>query len=252
MNVRELLVAALLAACGVPACSNEGEGDRGAPAALPDLVFRDDTPSLILTWLDATGSAHVGAAPGDVPDDAKRFVRVVVGDRDAGQTDPIYVSNLTERSDDGSYTARSVPRREWEAEIERRRRASPIAEAERLDPPPRPPADRPRPEPSPAPEVSGPKLGESAAHVSAIVYGAQWCGPCHDALAHLKRRGVKSEYKDIDKDAAAKVEMKAKLSKVGRRDGAIPVIDVGGQILVGFSARALDQALEKAAGGTIM
>ena len=40
-------------------------------------------------------------------------------------------------------------------------------------------------------------------------------------------------------------EMQAKLVKAGWRGGSIPVLDVRGRILVGFDARALDQALRE-------
>jgi hypothetical protein len=45
--------------------------------------------------------------------------------------------------------------------------------------------------------------------------------------------------------------MARKLARAGQRGAAIPVIDVGGQILVGFDPRALDDALRRAqAAGT--
>jgi hypothetical protein len=58
--------------------------------------------------------------------------------------------------------------------------------------------------------------------------------------------------KDIETTAGAQAEMSQKLARVGRRGGSIPVLDVGGQILVGFSPAAVDQALAKAAAGTTL
>jgi len=46
--------------------------------------------------------------------------------------------------------------------------------------------------------------------------------------------------------------MQAALAKAGRRGGSIPVIDVAGEILVGFDPRALDKALARAATATVL
>ena len=82
--------------------------------------------------------------------------------------------------------------------------------------------------------------------ITAIVYGADWCKPCHDAERYLKRRGVSVVKKDVDNSEAAQQEMRRKLKRVGRGGASIPVVDVMGQILVGFSPRALDRAIETA------
>jgi glutaredoxin len=79
-----------------------------------------------------------------------------------------------------------------------------------------------------------------------IIYGASWCGPCHQAAAYLKQRGVAFVEHDIEKDSAAAREMQSKLAKAGRQGGSIPVLDVRGRILIGFDQRAVDQALGRA------
>lgn len=72
-----------------------------------------------------------------------------------------------------------------------------------------------------------------------ILYGASWCGACRKAIAYLEQRGVDFEMKDVEDDPDAEAEYLRKSN--GRR--GIPLIDVGGQILQGFSPRALDAAL---------
>jgi hypothetical protein len=54
---------------------------------------------------------------------------------------------------------------------------------------------------------------------------------------------VKFVLHDIEKDSSAQREMQAKLAKAGARGGSIPVLDVRGRILIGFDARAVDEAL---------
>ena len=72
-----------------------------------------------------------------------------------------------------------------------------------------------------------------------IIYTARWCGACHRALEHLDEAGVDYVNKDIEDDPDAEEEY---LQKSGGRRG-IPLIDVGGQIMQGYSRRGLDRLL---------
>jgi glutaredoxin len=87
--------------------------------------------------------------------------------------------------------------------------------------------------------------------VTATIYGASWCGPCHQAEALLKSLGVKVTMKDIEKSSAAAREMQDKLRRINRQGGSIPVIDVMGQIFVGFSDGSLRKAVQNARGATL-
>jgi hypothetical protein len=57
--------------------------------------------------------------------------------------------------------------------------------------------------------------------------------------------------KDIEKSGAAAKEMQDKLRRINRQGGSIPVIDVMGQIFVGFSDGSLRKAVAKARGATL-
>jgi glutaredoxin len=76
-----------------------------------------------------------------------------------------------------------------------------------------------------------------------VIYGAEWCGPCHQAAAFLARRGVAFVERNVETDRDAAREMRNKLDRAGLGGGGIPVIDVSGRILVGFNARQVDRAL---------
>lgn len=240
-------------------CSKSSDAGQGEQRELPPLGFSDATPDLMLTWIDERGDTHVETSTKSVPKAHARFVRVVIADRD--ERDPIYVADVSEPDPAGSYVAHGVPRSRWEEEIARRRKEG-GALAEQIPPPPprRAPPREPRSDPAPLPapppnhdrEPAAPPLDPSMANVKVVVYGASWCGSCHKALDHLKRKGVKADFRDIEKDGTAQVEMKTKLDRASGRHGAIPVIDVAGQILVGYSPRDLDRALEKARGGTML
>lgn len=240
---------ALLAACFAwvvtgMGCSEEESGDGTKPQAvedLPSLRLTDETPNLLLTWVDDKGNTHTEVSIADVPAAGRRLVRVVVTDERAGQGGRFYVADLTRQNTDGAYAVRTMSRREWEKVIEQRRNAY----LAKVAPPP--PTARPG---SSADRQTGPSAGRH--DVVAIVYGAAWCGPCHQAKAYLKKRGVRVIYKDIDADPKAQAEMQAKLRRVGRAGAAIPVIDVSGQILVGYSPGALDAAIKRAQRGTAL
>ena len=77
-----------------------------------------------------------------------------------------------------------------------------------------------------------------------VIYTTQSCPHCRKALAHLDRRGVPYVNKDVENDRGAEKEY---LEKGNGRRG-VPLIDVGGKILRGYSPRSLDDALDRGAG----
>jgi glutaredoxin-like YruB-family protein len=72
-----------------------------------------------------------------------------------------------------------------------------------------------------------------------VIYTTSWCGYCRKAMAHLDAKGIDYENKDIEADSDAEAEY---LEKSGGRRG-VPLIDVGGQIMQGYSRERLDQML---------
>ena len=67
-----------------------------------------------------------------------------------------------------------------------------------------------------------------------VLYSAEWCGACRKAKRHLARRGIAYEERDVDVPRWA--------DELYRRTGAraVPVIDVEGRMLTGFSAAGYD------------
>lgn len=72
-----------------------------------------------------------------------------------------------------------------------------------------------------------------------IVYGAPWCGFCHTAMHYFDKLGVKYNYIDVDQDMKAGMEA---VEKSGQR--GIPVIDLAGDIIVGFDRPKIDASLK--------
>jgi glutaredoxin len=238
---RALAVAVALSLVGA-GCSHRPD-DGTAPASaepLPALVIRDDSPNLLLTWLDPRGVGHTEVHPADVPPAGRGLVRVVVADREDGTHDRFYVVDLTKPRADGGYPARTMTRGAWESEIARRRGDDGTV--------PPPEAQR-----EPSKTSSGdakPPHGSAAVHV--VIYGASWCQPCHQAAAWLKSHGVAYVLKDIEADPGAEADMRSALASANRRGGSIPVIDVEGQVLVGFNESELARAVDKASRGTTL
>ena len=73
-----------------------------------------------------------------------------------------------------------------------------------------------------------------------VVYGAEWCGFCHEAMRYFDSLGVKYLYKNVDMDPG---DARAAVEKSGQT--GIPVIDIDGQIIVGFDRPHINQALKE-------
>lgn len=208
---------------------------------LPPLELRDDTADLLLTWIDDKGDFHVVQKPGEVPPEGRGQVRVVITTKPEGGGRLVYVADLTQKAADGSYSVKTMTRAQWNELGADRRKVRMEALEKEL---PKELADKPASE-SPNKEPSAEEKALNA-KVRAIVYGADWCKPCHDAEAFLKKLGVDVAKKDIEESRAARAEMQSKLASAGRMGASIPVIDVGGKLLVGFSRAAVQAAVEAA------
>jgi glutaredoxin len=222
---RGAALVALWAAAAGGCRRRDDDPSRPRAGALPALSLRDDTPDLLLTWLDARGDFHTAQRPADVPPEGREAVRVVVTSRDEGSaSDLLYVADLNRRGPDGGYVVQSMSRSEWESIAARRRQAS-----------------------APPAPVGSERGGAAASAVTVVIYGASWCGPCHQAAEYLRGRGVRVVSRDIEAEPDAAAEMRGKLERAGARGGNIPVIDVMGRLLVGFNPRELDAAVAAAA-----
>ncbi|MDB4944178.1 MAG: hypothetical protein JWP97_3712 [Labilithrix sp.] len=206
------LLAVALLACG---CSKK----EAEPAVeLPTVT--ETTPGLLFTWIDDKGEFHVEEKPSAVPEASRETVKVRDPARDALPSDRIFVADLRNAGPNGAYPVKMVPGGEFEDIAVTRRAKHGLTLSPR--------------EAGAIPEPERPAV---------IIYGASWCGPCHQAAAFLKGKGVAFVEHDIEQDHDAAREMKAKLQKAGARGGSIPVLDVKGKILIGFDARAVEQAL---------
>jgi glutaredoxin len=242
-----VLIFSALSGAGCKRPSNDKAGAASTtpkPSELPPLEVKADTPNLLLTWVDDKGDFHVVQKPTDVPTEGRSTVRVVVTTREEGTGALVYVANLDETTATGAYRLKTMPRAEWEELGAGKRKARLEALAPSAAPSAPPPGNPP--ETGKSPGGAGAKAPANG--VVVIIYGADWCKPCHDAERYLKQRGATVIKKDIDNNEVAAEEMQKKLARAGRSGASIPVIDIMGQIQVGFSPAALEQALSNARG----
>jgi glutaredoxin len=235
-RVRRLVVwllAVSLVAAAAPACKRSQAASKGDDPA--PLVVRADSQGLLLTWIDDKGDFHVETSVADVPLMGRDAVRVVDPDKDDGtHADRVFVADLRTAGADGAFPVRVMTRADFEAlAVARREKTGPTLAS--AGPPPA----------SAAPPTDDTPSGSAKppAHALVVIYGASWCGACHDAEKYLRSKGVPYVEKDIEKDPGAAREMQDKLAKNGLRSGSIPVIDVRGKVMVGFNPQEIDGAL---------
>ena len=73
---------------------------------------------------------------------------------------------------------------------------------------------------------------------SVKVYSTSTCSYCHMAKAFLTKNNIEFESLDVGTDQAAKQEMIDKSGQMG-----VPVINIDGEIIIGFDKDALQKAL---------
>jgi glutaredoxin 3 len=72
-----------------------------------------------------------------------------------------------------------------------------------------------------------------------IIYSATWCAFCHAAKDYFDKLGIAYDDRDVESDPKYAEESVAKSDQRG-----IPVIDIEGDIIVGFDRPKIDAALK--------
>jgi glutaredoxin len=228
----------------LPACKRH-DAPAKVEEAPPPPVLKDSSDGLLLTWIDEKGDFHIVEKVQEVPFVGRDVVRVVDPvTYDGTHPDRIFVADLRTAGPDGSYPLKVEDRAAFDSLAEGRRGKNglTLANATRAPATSIPGASGAAAGVAPDVAVAG-SDPKAAARPAVIVYGASWCGACHQAAAYLKRKGVAFVEKDIEEDANAAREMQAKLAHAGMHGGSIPVLDVRGRVMVGFNPQEVDSAL---------
>ena len=75
---------------------------------------------------------------------------------------------------------------------------------------------------------------------SITIYSADWCAYCHAAKDYLTKKGIAFTEKDVEADQKYLQESIDKSGQMG-----IPVLDIDGEIVVGFDKPRIDALLAK-------
>jgi glutaredoxin len=76
-----------------------------------------------------------------------------------------------------------------------------------------------------------------------VIYGADWCEPCHLAAEYLEMRGIPFVRYDVERDVPARAAMHSALrsANVAAVD-TLPVLDIRGTVMAGFNPCVVDAA----------
>jgi glutaredoxin len=175
----------------------------------------------VLTYAADRGAFADTSKIDAIPEEARGLVRVALLGGEAPPAGTVWVANLRKPDDSGAYPLSTVPRELFEEYALGQGLSSKVELPQGLEPP------------------------EQVAAVEGkiIVYKTSWCGVCKKLESYLKRKGVDYEAKDIEKDREAAAELQAKARDKGIQTGSVPVIDVGGELLVGFDRARLEKLL---------
>jgi glutaredoxin-like YruB-family protein len=85
-------------------------------------------------------------------------------------------------------------------------------------------------------------MAEATDKPKVIIYSTAWCGFCKMTMQYLSQKGVPYVDKNIEQDAEAYHEL---IKKIGGNYRGVPVIDIDGQLILGFDRPRIDAALAK-------
>ena len=71
-----------------------------------------------------------------------------------------------------------------------------------------------------------------------VIYSADWCAFCHTAKGYFDKLGIKYEERNVEENP---IFMQESIDKSGQR--GIPVIDIDGEIIIGFDRPKIDAAI---------
>jgi glutaredoxin len=79
-----------------------------------------------------------------------------------------------------------------------------------------------------------------------VVYGTSWCGYCQRAREYFTSHRIPFRDRDVEQDPQAREEVIRKCLAAGVPfEGGVPVLDVYGQIIHGFSVPFIERALQR-------
>jgi glutaredoxin len=185
----------------------------GGMQAFEKLTITEEADHFLFTYLLADGSFQTVEKMSEVPEEARDQVIVIdtkLSPTKRRSSKIIYVADLTQKREDGTYSCRPVSRFKFERDLLR--------------------------EPGSASSVLPPECKDLADSPKdrVILYSTAWCGVCKATAQFLKKESIPYEEKDVEKTEGAQQELACKALKSGKRINGVPVLDIGGTLLLGF------------------
>jgi glutaredoxin len=193
---------------------------RGSTATKEPVYLEVGTSRAVISYAGERGAFSDTSDPDAVPERARGLVRVALLDGPKPGPTEVWVTNLREPEAEKRFRLRAVPRDLFEELALGEGLSSAVELPDGLAPPAQIPGSD-----------------------DIVVYTTSWCGVCKKLVAYLERKGVSYVEKDIEKDREAAAELLAKAKKAGVEPGSVPVIDVRGELLVGFQRDRLEKLL---------
>jgi glutaredoxin len=205
--------ALVLAACSKPKAV---EQRAAAPVAQPAPLDVRQRTGLLFTYLDSAGAVASTEKIVDIPEDRRQNVRVIElslppEPRGAGKF--VYIADLRKANADGGYPYQVQSQVRFEQSTAGQAMREKVADA----------------------------MAQSKDRVT--VYTTSWCGVCSRAKAFLREKNVAFVERDVEQDPSAQAELAEKAKRAGVQPQGVPVIDVYGQLMLGFDEARLLQLL---------
>jgi glutaredoxin len=199
-------------------------GTAAGTDALPDVHVVPDGGHYVFSWYGPDGKVHDADALKAIPENERKQVLVRDLSRTSAQLQSdryLYLADLSKKAPDEGWPTSVVSRYTFESQDD-----------------------------SNLPVMGSDSETEDAdgggSRPLAIIYGTSWCGACKAAREHFKQRHIPFVDKDIEKDAAAAAELERKAKRGGLRLGGVPVLDIGGHLMMGFDAASVDRLVAEA------
>jgi glutaredoxin-like YruB-family protein len=94
----------------------------------------------------------------------------------------------------------------------------------------------------PSREPADYEVAAARRRVPVVMYSTSWCGVCKRARKYFEEKRIAFEELDVDEDPSARAEY----VRLNPRH-SVPTIKIGDEVVVGFSAAAVERALDAAA-----
>lgn len=182
----------------------------------PEIIVSKENKNLVFSYIDKEGKFKDSQNIDEIPEESRRQVIVFdtsIPPQKRLSHKVIYIADLTKPDSDGRYRYTVASRYEFESAIR-----------EGIN-------------------VNEQKTDIKQDGKSIIIYTTSWCGVCAQLRKYLRQKGISFTEKDIEKDPSAQSEMLAKLKNAGLKGSGVPVIDLYGEIIVGFNKELLDSKI---------